>query len=148
MGCKEKKDTVSDKINEIIFHEEDSVSNCKSIDNPLGIINGNEYIPTEKDREKIILATAYGMSRKHMCFLLGISFPTLKKHFKNELELGSDIANFTVASKLYQNAVENNNTSAQIFWLKAKAGWKESKEVVLTDDTTNKDQLEAILSKK
>jgi hypothetical protein len=35
-------------------------------------------------------------------------------------------ANVTMAQALFNNGVKSNNVTAQIFWLKARAGWVEA----------------------
>jgi len=64
-----------------------------------------------------------------------ISRNTLRKHFKNELETEHVKATVDVAMSLYQKAV-NGNVSAQIFWLKTQAVWRERTP---EDDATNSD---------
>ncbi|WP_156995238.1 hypothetical protein [Elstera litoralis] len=50
--------------------------------------------------------------------------PTLTKCFRDELSQGLEKANALVAQSLFQSALAGNNT-AQIFWLKTRAGWRE-----------------------
>lgn len=64
-----------------------------------------------------------------------ITVKTLRKHFKAELETGELKANTKVAQCLYKQATEGNVT-AQIFWLKTRARWKESPQRV---ELTGKD---------
>lgn len=51
---------------------------------------------------------------------------TLEKHFKAELESGTEKANGLVAQSLFKKAIGNapQNVTAAIFWLKCRAGWK------------------------
>ncbi len=55
----------------------------------------------------------------------GISEPTLREHFRTELDTAATLANATVGNKLYQMAVSGNPPAATFFWLKCRAGWKE-----------------------
>jgi hypothetical protein len=54
----------------------------------------------------------------------------LEKHYHAELSTGADIANAKVAGRLFAqaNSEDNSqaNTIARIFWLKARARWRES----------------------
>jgi hypothetical protein len=60
-----------------------------------------------------------------------ISPVTLRKHFRVELDRGHTTAKFKVIGGLFKNATTPTDTmpggitTAQIFWLKTQAGWKE-----------------------
>ena len=49
----------------------------------------------------------------------------LRKHYREELDLGETKANAQVAGFLF-NAAKNGNVTAQIFWLKTRAKWRET----------------------
>ena len=57
--------------------------------------------------------------------MVGIDPKTLRKHYRDELDLGETKANAQVAGFLF-NAARNGNVTAQIFWLKTRARWKET----------------------
>ena len=65
-----------------------------------------------------------GIARDKIAEHLGISRPTLYRHFADELDNGNDIANAAVAGSLYQNAVDGT-VSAQVFWMKTIARWSD-----------------------
>jgi hypothetical protein len=67
---------------------------------------------------------AYGFRQDDIAAGLGLSSRTLRKHFREELDRGSLEANSQVAQALFRNAMAGN-TTAQIFWLKCRAGWRE-----------------------
>jgi hypothetical protein len=50
---------------------------------------------------------------------------TLRKHYREELDLGESKANAQVAGFLF-SAAKNGNVTAQIFWLKTRARWPET----------------------
>jgi hypothetical protein len=52
--------------------------------------------------------------------------PTLYKYYRDELDTAMVRANVTMAQALFNNGVKSNNVTAQIFWLKARAGWVEA----------------------
>jgi hypothetical protein len=62
--------------------------------------------------------------------VLDISESTLYRNYKEELDQGKDLANASVAFSLHQMAVYGEDARAKvtacIFWLKARAGWKET----------------------
>src|SRR5471030_1926649 len=62
---------------------------------------------------------------------LGIDPKTLRKHFREELHRGSIEATAKVAQSLFNMATQGNNVAAAIFWMKARAGWREKQEIEL-----------------
>ena len=64
---------------------------------------------------------------------LEITDDTLRKHYKAELEDGRIDANAQIANTLFQQAKKGNMTAA-IFWLKTRAGWKETQVTELTGE--------------
>ena len=49
----------------------------------------------------------------------------MRKHYRDELNLGETKANAQVAGFLF-NAAKTGNVTAQIFWLKTRARWRET----------------------
>ncbi len=80
------------------------------------------FRPSESDRLKVMMLVVCGIARDKIAEHFGISKPTLYRHFADELDNGSDIANAAVAGSLYRNAVDGT-VSAQIFWMKTIARW-------------------------
>ena len=62
-----------------------------------------------------------------------ISPVTLRAHFRAELDSGHAVATAAVARGLYKNATTATDSYpggvpvAQIFWMKTRAGWRESR---------------------
>ena len=71
------------------------------------------------------------MPQKLVSKILKISEPTLRKHYRDELDTSKAKANAVISQSLFKLAREGNVT-AQIFWLKTQAGWKETNHVELT----------------
>jgi hypothetical protein len=67
---------------------------------------------------------AYGVPEADISRVVGIDPKTLRKYYRDELDLGEVKANAQVAGFLF-NSAKNGNVSAQIFWLKTRARWKE-----------------------
>jgi len=82
------------------------------------------FEPSETDRRRVMMLVVCGIARDKIAEHLGISGPTLYRHFANELDNGNDIANAAIAGSLYQNAVDGT-VSAQIFWMKTIARWSD-----------------------
>lgn len=53
---------------------------------------------------------------------------TLRKHYRQELDFGHTKANARVAEFLYRKATTEGSqaVTAAIFWLKTRAGWRET----------------------
>ena len=68
---------------------------------------------------------AVGTPHEQIAKLLRVAVNTLKKHYREELDLGLARANAVVASTLFAQA-KSGNVTAMIFWLKARAGWRET----------------------
>lgn len=71
----------------------------------------------------------YGLPHVMIARLIGVSEPTLRKHLSNELKLGEAKATSQVSQNLYNRATKQNDLGAMIFWLKARAGWRETQRV-------------------
>ena len=84
------------------------------------------FKPTGKLREQVITLSSNGLPHIQIAPLIGCSSPkTLRKHFREELNIGKIQANAKVAGALYQLALEGN-VKAQSFWLKTVGGWQET----------------------
>lgn len=104
--------------------------------------------PTDVQRQTVLMHMALGTSQSDVAKLMHVSLKTLKRHYKEELNFGRSKANAGVAGKLFDKAMKGD-TSAQIFWLKTQAGWREKQDVNFgSEDGTfspvNKVQIEVI----
>lgn len=86
---------------------------------------GKEHIPDDNTRLLVKTLAAVGTRYVDIAHKLGINDETLRKHYRQDLEDGRIDANSQVASTLFQRAKQGNMTAA-IFWLKTRAGWKET----------------------
>jgi len=86
---------------------------------------GKEHIPTEDSRKLVRNLAAMGTRYVDIAHKLEINDETLRKHYREELEGGRIDANAQIANTLFQQAKKGNMTAA-IFWLKTRAGWKET----------------------
>ncbi|MEO5326965.1 MAG: hypothetical protein H7829_01845 [Magnetococcus sp. THC-1_WYH] len=59
----------------------------------------------------------------------GISETTLRNHFSSEILKGQALANSKIAESLFEQAMSGNVT-AQIWWTKARMGWREQPQQV------------------
>jgi hypothetical protein len=81
--------------------------------------------PDPAQRKQVEAMAAYGIPEIDIAAVLGVDPKTLRKHYRDELDLGATKANAQVASYLF-NAARNGNVTAQIFWLKTRARWRET----------------------
>jgi uncharacterized protein YjcR len=86
---------------------------------------GIEHIPTEESKKVARTLSAVGITYEDIANKLDISSDTLVKYYKKELDAGRVDANASIGQTLFQQA-KDGNTSAAIFWLKTRAGWKET----------------------
>ena len=68
---------------------------------------------------------AYGIPEIDIARVVGVDPKTLRKHYRDELDMGETKANAQVAGFLF-NAARSGNVTAQIFWLKTRARWRET----------------------
>ncbi len=61
-----------------------------------------EHAPTPGTQNKVELMAAVGSTQNHIARTLGITKPTLVKHYREELDYGMARANSQVASNLYE----------------------------------------------
>lgn len=86
--------------------------------------------PTEKTRQQVKTLAGYGIPQDGIAKLIGISEPTLQKHYREELDVGMVEANSLVVQSLFKKATGTGPASvtAAIFWLKCRARWREDAE--------------------
>ncbi len=82
------------------------------------------YIPDQATQKQVEAMAGCGIPEADIAAVLKIDPKTLRKHFRDELDLGHTKANAQVAGFLF-NAARNGNVTAQIFWLKTRARWRE-----------------------
>lgn len=84
--------------------------------------------PTDANRKQVETLAGFGITEDDIAMSLEISKPTLIKHYRRELDMGHIKANSAVAQSLYKKATGEGASAvtAAIFWLKTRAGWKET----------------------
>jgi hypothetical protein len=96
--------------------------------------HGVLFKPTDEQRRTVRAMAGYGMPHVDIATFLDIDAKTLRKHFTRELEMGSIEATTKVAQSLFRLATEGKNVAAAIFWMKARAGWREKQPEALAAD--------------
>lgn len=85
------------------------------------------YEPTERDRQQVKALAAMGAEMFEIAVVMQLSEPTLRKYFAMEIATGGIEANAKVAQSLFKQATAavKPNVTAGIFWMKARAGWRD-----------------------
>lgn len=87
--------------------------------------------PDDKSRKQVSLMAGIGLTHDQISKVMQISDETLRKHYKKELETAKSVLNAQVASNLFRIATssEKGAVAAAIFWMKTRAGWKETIDI-------------------
>jgi len=94
-----------------------------------------QFQPLPEQRKMVQAMTGYGVPQEDICMVIlnpstgkPIDSKTLRRCFRRELDTGTVIANSKVAESLYNKALGAGQgaVTAAIFWLKTRAGWKET----------------------
>ena len=92
------------------------------------------FQPSDEQRRMVRALSGYGVPQDDIAIHIGIDAKTLRKHFRSELDRGSIEATAKVAQSLFNMATQGNNVAAAIFWMKARAGWREKHDVQHSGD--------------
>jgi hypothetical protein len=88
--------------------------------------------PTEEQRRLVRAMSGFGIPQEQIATHVEMDPKTLRKHFRPELDRGMVEANLKVAQSLFQMATSGKNVAAAIFWMKARAQWREKQAVEVT----------------
>ena len=83
------------------------------------------FVANEAVREKVRHLAGIGVRQDDIARIVGCAPKTLRKRCRDDLDRGVAEANALVSNSLFAAAKEGNVT-AQIFWLKTRARWRES----------------------
>jgi len=89
--------------------------------------------PTHKTRAEVSALTSFGHTQEEIAAHLYICVDTLVKYYRDELDNSVVRSNAKVASKLFKKAVDQEDLTAIIFWLKTRARWRERDHVDVFD---------------
>jgi hypothetical protein len=83
--------------------------------------------PDSLERRQVEALAGYGVPEPEIAAMIGVDAKTLRKHYRHELDHGHARANAKVAENLFRKATGEGReaVTAAIFWLKARARWKE-----------------------
>lgn len=95
-------------------------------------MRGVAFRPTEEQRRLVRAFAGFGIPQEDIARHVGCEPKMLRRHFRDELDLGAIEATAKVAQSLFQMATTGKNVAAAIFWMEARAGWRERHEVAVT----------------
>jgi hypothetical protein len=95
-------------------------------------VQGTPFEPTEEQRRLVRAMAGFGIRQDDIAAHLEIDPKTLRKHFRRELDRGTVEANAKVAQSLFNMTTQGNDVAAAIFWMKARAGWREKHDLEVT----------------
>lgn len=84
--------------------------------------------PTDATRQTVQLHATVGTRQDVIARVLGIDAKTLRKHYRDELDISSAKANATIGGALF-NKAKGGDTSAMMFWMKTRGGWRETERI-------------------
>lgn len=95
--------------------------------------DSRSHAPSTQTRNITQLAIAAGFTQQQVAGLIGISVPTLRKHYRAELQAGRDTVNLKVVANIYRIAMQTEDPEAAIaagrFICRARLGWVETSPV-------------------
>ena len=89
------------------------------------------YEPTDTARAEVLALAGFGVRHEDIALYLSIDVKTLRKYYSEELKTGSIRANAVIAKTLY-NLAKNGDARSCMFWLKTRAGWRETERHEIT----------------
>jgi len=93
------------------------------------------FEPTQEQRRTVQVLSGIGVPQEQIALIIGVDAKTLRKACRDDLDRGMAEANTKVAQTLFAMATRGDNTAATIFWMKARAGWREKHEVLVQPGT-------------
>ena len=91
-----------------------------------------QFAPTDEQRRMVKGLSGCGVPHNDIAKVIKCDPKTLRLHFREELDLGSIEATAKVGQSLFNQATVGGSVAAAIFWMKARAGWREKQEIELT----------------
>jgi hypothetical protein len=85
---------------------------------------GIAHKPTRASRRLIKRMVSAGLTQTSIASITGLSVDSLAKHYRHELDTGLDESIALMERSLYRRGLQGDTTAA-LFWLKARAGWRD-----------------------
>ena len=91
----------------------------------------NEHIPSDENKRLVETSAGLGLPHEQIGALIGIDDKTLRKHYREQLDLGKAKASAQIAKTLF-NKAQSGDTTALIWWTKAQMRWAETQKQEIT----------------
>jgi hypothetical protein len=110
------------------------------------------WVPNEETLKTVESLAAQGLTQEQIASCLGICVDTLiekKKEyseFSDSIKRGQSKGIAAISNSLFQSA-KSGNTTAQLFYLKCRAGWKETNAMELTGKDGNPIEIDIDVTK-
>ena len=89
------------------------------------VIPQEAHKPSDEIRRLVESSSGLGLPHEQIGILVGIDDKTLRKYYRQELDMGKAKANGQIAKTLYSKAISGDTTSL-IWWTKAQMRWSET----------------------
>jgi hypothetical protein len=98
------------------------------VQNPADASVADDRGPLPAHRRQVEAMAGFGLPEAAIAKVLDIDPDMLRLHYRRELETGAIKANARVAENLFRKATGEGREAviAAIFWMKTRAGWKET----------------------
>ena len=83
-------------------------------------------LPLPEQRERVRALARTGAADEAIAPQVGVPLKRLRKYFRHDLELGRAEGSQQVLDNFHETATSGSNTTASMFWLKAKCGWRDT----------------------
>ena len=90
-----------------------------------------EHKPSDEQRKLVETSAGLGLPHEQIGALVGIDDKTLRKHYRQELDVGKAKASAQIAKTLFSKA-QGGDTTALIWWTKAQMRWAETQKQEVT----------------
>jgi hypothetical protein len=104
----------------------------------------NPHEPTQATREVVKLHALVGTRQEVIADILEIDEKTLRKYYREELDQSLSRANAAIGGALF-NKAKSGDTSAIIFWLKTRAGFREKQDIDVTSNGETIGKIERVI---
>lgn len=99
------------------------------------------YKKTDEGSKIVEQMAAVGIPQEGIARVIGIDPKTLRKYYDDEISTAAIKANAKIGGTLYNKAI-NGDTSAAIWWSKARMRWSEKTETELSGELDQKINIE------
>lgn len=94
--------------------------------------NRRTHVPTDDSRKLVLGLTLVGLDQDRICTVLGISKPTLHKHYRAELDIGFHTVMGKITAGVIERALLGDN-ACSFFLMKTKGGFTTRTELTGPD---------------